>query len=47
MSQNDVESRGLCEYCYCEIKWEAVVISILVTVGFWLLAVVTLGLSTL
>ncbi len=47
LSQNDVETRGLCELCYWQINWVAVVISMVVTVVSWILAIVTFGLSTL
>ena len=45
LSQNDTETRGLCELCYWSIDWVYVVISAVVTVVFWILAVVTFGLS--
>ncbi len=46
-SQNDLQIRGLCEECSWTLHWVALVISIVVTVVAWILAVVTFGLSTL
>lgn len=46
-NNTELQTREWCEECSWKLHWVALVISILVTLGAWLLAVITWGLSTL
>jgi hypothetical protein len=45
-NNTELQTRGWCEECSWKLHWVELVVSILVTVGAWILAVATFGLST-